>query len=150
MILCAIKNFLIFYNNVTPLGFAFVIIFFKFVGCSVLTTPFCLGRRLVCVVEIASSYLLAMTKGIRFVGWISAAHPPLKPTTVIVYRAKKTLRYSARSEKTLRYSARSEKTPASFCTERSEVAESPKYQTKKFSSEPKKRFCDCAQNDIGC
>ena len=109
-----IVNNNVFYNNVTPLGFAFVIIFFKFVGCSVLTTPFCLGRRLVCVVEIASSYLLAMTKGIRFVGWISAAHPPLKPTTVIVYRAKKNLRYSARSEKT----------PASFCTERSEVAES--------------------------
>ena len=48
----------------------------RFVGCSVLTTPFCLGRRLVCMVEIASSYLLAMTKGIRSVGWISVAHPP--------------------------------------------------------------------------
>ena len=33
------------------------------VGRGVLTTPFCLGRRLVGIVEIASSYLLAMTKG---------------------------------------------------------------------------------------
>ena len=34
------------------------------------------------------------------------------------------IRHSARSEKNLRHSSQSEKSPASFCTERSAVAES--------------------------
>ena len=32
---------------------------------------------------IASSYLLAMTNGIRSVGWISEAHPPKKTTVIL-------------------------------------------------------------------
>ena len=96
----------------------------RFVGCSVLTTPFCLGRRLVCIVEIASSYLLAMTKGVRFVGWISEAHPPPKATASFCTH-RKLQRHSAPSKKTLRHSARSE----------AELQNLKKNRQNKFSSE---------------